>query len=169
MARRDDLSAREHGDLRGVPNEPASAPASYELTPEQERDVLDFDPWGERDATYRVLRSGFARCKKPHSCDICFGPIAAGDRVWARAEVDDGAMKTFRFCPECCWCIARRYDESLDEDGHDFGFTRLYERWEIGRKRAEDARSTTGADFAEIQEHGSGKATSSATDSGSPS
>lgn len=114
------------------------------LTPDQERDVLHFDPWGERDATYRVLRSGFAVCRKPHTCDICFGPIAPGDRIWARAETDDGQIKTFRFCPECCWCIARRYDEC--EDDANFGFDRMYQRWEIGRERAESSRAVAAVD-----------------------
>lgn len=112
----------------------------HALTPEQERDVLGFDPWGERDATYRTLRSGFAKCRQPHQCDICFGPIAKGERVWAKTETDDGKVRTFRFCAECCWCIARRFDESEDEDVYAFGFTRLYERWEIGRTRADEAK-----------------------------
>lgn len=112
---------------------------NFSLTPEQERDVLHFDPWGERDATYRVLRSGFVVCRKPHECAICFGPINAGDRIWARAETDDGRTKTFHFCTECCWCIAHRYDAT--DDDSDSGFDRMYERWEIGRKRADEAAS----------------------------
>jgi hypothetical protein len=121
-----------------------STASNFELTPAQERDVLDFDPWGERDATYRVLRSGFGVCRKSHQCAICFGQINAGDRVWARAEVYDGQTKTFHFCPECCWCIAHRYDES--EDDANFGFDRMYDRWEIGRARAESERSAVAVD-----------------------
>ena len=108
----------------------------FSLTPEQERDVLGFDPWGDRDATYRVLRSGFTKCRVPHRCDICFGPIGVGERVWARTETDDGKVKTFRFCAQCCWCIARRYDDP-DGTGEPYGFDRMYERWELGRRRAD--------------------------------
>ena len=111
------------------------------LTPEEEAGVLNFDPWGDRDATYRTLRSGFARCRKSYQCAICFGPIAVGERVWAKTEQDDGTVATFRFCAECCWCIARRYDTTDDDDGYDLGFTRLYERWDIGRQRADDERA----------------------------
>lgn len=54
-------------------------------------------------------------------------------------------MATFRFCAECCWCIAHRYDEP-EGTGEPYGFDRMYERWEIGRKRAdrsdEDRRRT---------------------------
>ncbi len=114
---------------------------TWALSADQERDVLNFDPWGDRDATYVTLRSGFAVCRKPHECAICFVPIAVGERVWSKTETDDGKVKTFRFCAECCWCIARRYDVSEGEDGYDFGFTRMYERWEIGRKRAEQESS----------------------------
>src|SRR5690606_35559151 len=83
----------------------------WNLTEAEDRDVLDFDPWGERDATYRVLRAGFCVVRANHECDICFGPIKRGDRVWFRAETDDGKAKTFRFCPECCWYIAHRNDD----------------------------------------------------------
>lgn len=103
----------------------------WNLTSEQERDVLRFDPWGERDATYRVLRESFVVSRGAHECAICFGKIAPGERVWSRAEVDDGKAATFRFCPECCWCIAHRYDDDCD------GFERLYARWDVGRERAE--------------------------------
>ena len=111
-------------------------PSRWPLSVDEERDVLAFDPWGDRDATYRVLREVFATCRKPHQCAICFGPISVGDRVWCRTETDDGKVATFRFCEECCWCIAHRYDER--DDDANFGFDRMYERWEVGRKRAEE-------------------------------
>lgn len=115
--------------------------SDFALTAEQERDVLNFDPWGERDATYRVIRAGFSVSRVPHECVICFGPINRGERVWFRTEQDDGKMKTFRFCPECCWCIANRYEQDEDSDeGYNYGFLRMEERWEMGRKRADEAR-----------------------------
>lgn len=113
------------------------------LTPEQEQDVLQFDPWGERDATYRVLREGFCVARSAHQCAICFGSIAKGERVWFRSEVDDGKAMTFRFCSECCWCIAHRHDEhdwDVDPDGYD-PFDRMYARWDLGRSRAESERA----------------------------
>jgi hypothetical protein len=122
-----------------------STASDFSLTPAEERDVLQFDPWGERDATYKVLRSGFGAVRKSHQCVICFGPIDAGDRVWARAEVDDGKIATFHFCTECCWCIARRYDE--DEDDPHSGFDRMYARWDIGRQRAEQVRATASTEL----------------------
>lgn len=120
----------------------------WALSEAEERDVLDFDPWGDRDATYRVLREGFATCRKPHQCAICFGVISVRDRVWARTETDDGKVATFRFCAECCWCIAHRYDEGDDLGDADanFGFDRMYERWEIGRKRADEAQVAKDSD-----------------------
>lgn len=122
-----------------------TAAQDFTLTPEEERDVVHFDPWGERDATYRVLREGFARCRQGHECAICCGLIHAGERVWFRTETDNGQIRTFRFCPECCWCIARRYDETRADDGYadDSGFQRMYARWDVGRQRAETARAAT--------------------------
>lgn len=111
----------------------------FALTPTEEQSVLGFDPWGERDATYRVLREGFCIVRGSYECAICFGTIAKGERVWFRAETDDGKAATFRFCPECCWCIAHRYDEhdwEADPDGVD-PWERMDGRWEIGRRRAE--------------------------------
>lgn len=109
----------------------------FALTPEQEAEVLTFDPWGERDSTYVELRSGFAKCRKAHQCAICFGPIAIGERVWAKTETDDGKVATFRFCAECCWCIARRYDAIGDD--RSGGFLRMEQRWEIGCKSANES------------------------------
>lgn len=122
---------------------PTSTASDRRLSAEEERDVLSFDPWGERDATYRVLRDGFASVRQPAQCAICFGTIATGERVWFRAEVDDGKMKTFRFCPECCWCIAHRNDEhdwDADQDGAD-PWERMDNRWELGSQRAREQRS----------------------------
>jgi hypothetical protein len=113
--------------------------SEFTLTADEERDVLAFDPWGERDATYKVLRQGFNVARKTHECSICFGPIVNGDRVWYRNEVDNGKAATFRFCPECCWCIAHRYDESDDPDAEPaLGFTRMDDRWELGNLRARE-------------------------------
>lgn len=106
---------------------------AFALTVEEERDVLTFDPWGERDATYVELRSGFVKCRKAHQCAMCFGPIAAGDRVWAKTETDDGKVATFRFCVECCWCVAHRYDEGDNDEGYGVAEIRLEQRWEMGR------------------------------------
>jgi hypothetical protein len=120
--------------------------SQWQLTADEEADVLNFDPWGERDATYRVLRAGFAVARKAAKCAICFGPIAVGERVWFRAEQDEGKVQTFRFCPECCWCIAHRCDEhdwESDPDGTGDPWARMDERWEVGRKRA-DAERTGG-------------------------
>lgn len=110
----------------------------FTLTPEQEAEVLTFDPWGERDSTYRTLRSAFATCRKAHRCEICLGVIVVGERAWAKTEVDHGQAATFRFCAECCWCIAHRCDESADDDDDpNSAFMRMEDRWEIGRKRAD--------------------------------
>lgn len=110
--------------------------SNWALTQKEEADVLQFDPWGDRDATYRVIREGFCVARFCHTCAICFGPVLAGERHWYRAETDDGKCQTFRFCPECCWCIAHRYDDWGAEDND--GWTRMYERWKIGRKRADE-------------------------------
>lgn len=125
----------------------------WAITAEQERDVLRFDPWGERDSTYVTLRSAFVKAKKAHACDICFGPIVIGERHWAKTETDDGRCKTFRFCAECCWCIAHRYDE-IGDDANG-GFDRMYERWEIGSAKARQAQATSpDGDSAELQDSG---------------
>lgn len=119
---------------------------TWALTEAEERDVLNFDPWGEWDATYRVLREGFCAVRGDHECAICFGPIERGDRVWFRSEVDDGKMKTFRFCPECCWCIAHRndgHDWDADPDGDNDPWARMDARWDLGRKRAEERERRT--------------------------
>lgn len=113
----------------------------WALTADEERDVLNFNPWGERDATYRVLRDGFCVVRQDAECVICFGPITKGERVWFRSEVDDGKVATFRFCPECCWCIAHRcdeYDWEADPEGVREPWARMDERWELGRRRAEE-------------------------------
>lgn len=112
-----------------------STPNRWALSADEEQNVLDFDPWGERDATYRVLRQGFCVVRASHECAICFGAIVSGERVWSRTEADDGTVKTFRFCPECCWCIAHRDDDGDDVDSWE----RMYDRWEVGRRRAAEA------------------------------
>jgi hypothetical protein len=114
---------------------------TFALSSTEERDVLCFDPWGERDATYVTLRSGFVNARKPHQCDICFGPIAVGERVWAKTETDDGKGKTFRFCAECCYCIAHRFDE-LAGDDLDAAWMRMERRYDVGRQRAEAQRTS---------------------------
>lgn len=108
--------------------------APWALSHEEECGVMTFDPWGERDATYRTLRSQFVNVRTEHRCDICFGTIKTHDRVWAKTEVDYGKAKTFRFCSECCWCIAHRHDQT--DDDPSFGFVRLDERWDIGYRRS---------------------------------
>jgi hypothetical protein len=122
---------------------PSSTPKDWRLSAEEERLCVLFDPWGERDATYRVIRDGFCVVRGPHECAICFGTIVKGERVWFRAEQDERKMKTFRFCPECCWCIAHRYDEhdwDADPDGPD-PWERMDIRWDVGRQRAEERRA----------------------------
>lgn len=110
-----------------------------DLTPEQETEALWFDPWGERDATYRTLSDKFITTRRPAECAICFSDIPAGSRVRAKTEVDDGKCATFRFCPECCWCMAHTDDES-DDDPH-VGMDRMMGRYEIGRRNAERNRA----------------------------
>lgn len=119
-----------------TPPDPLSA-----LTAEQEAFVLDYDPWGERDATYRTLSDKFVVTRKPAECAICFEVIPVGARVRAKSEVDDGKAKTFKFCPECCWLMAHRNDEPSDEDvkAETDHFTRLMDRYDMGRKNAEAA------------------------------
>ncbi len=108
------------------------------LTGEEEVDVLAFNPWGDDDTPYRTLSDKFVLTRKPSECQICFASIPLAARVRAKTEVYDGNCKTFRFCVECCWCIAHRYDES-DDDPH-FGWTRMEERWEVGRTNADRRR-----------------------------
>ena len=110
------------------------------LTPADEACALHYDPWGERDATYRTLADKFVMTRKPSECAICFESIPVGARVRAKAEVDDGKAATFRFCVECCWLMAHRLDEpGYDEtDNH---FERLMGRYDLGRQRAEQQRS----------------------------
>jgi hypothetical protein len=126
-----------------MPAHSPTAASVWALSADEERDVMAFDPWGERDATYRTLRSSFVVVRSAHQCAICFGPIATGERVWSKSEVDDGKAKTFRFCAECCWCIAHRYDEN--EDDPHFGFMRMEERWEIGSGRAREEQQSSAA------------------------
>lgn len=107
------------------------------LTEAQEQRALSFDPWGDRDADYRILKNAFITTRKPTTCAICFESIAVGSRVRAQTEVSDGDEKvaTFRFCPECCRLMACRFD---DDDDH--GFEALYARYELGRVNAEKGR-----------------------------
>ncbi len=85
------------------------------MTPEQEAFALDYDPWGERDATYRTLSDRFVVTRKPSTCAICSEVIPIGSRVRAKSEVDDGIAKTFRFCPTCCRLMADRRDDDRFE------------------------------------------------------
>lgn len=102
------------------------------LTAEQEAFALDYDPWGERDATYRVLSNAFVTTRKPCQCAICFEAVPIGSRVRASREVDDGKAATFRFCPQCCWLMAHRLDDDRFEE--------LCGRYDVGRKNAEESR-----------------------------
>lgn len=79
-------------------------------------DILAYNPWGDDDSDYRVLRSGMVVTRKPHECAICFETFPAGSRVRAQTEVFDGDMKTFRFCPACCEAMGKCISGE-DEDG----------------------------------------------------
>lgn len=100
--------------------------------------ILSFDPWGERDATYVVLRNGMVVGRKSYVCDICYGPIAVGERHRAQREADDGKAQTFRFCAECCGAMARSCGPTVDDE------IAIYDRYEIGRARAEQGRKGMG-------------------------
>lgn len=99
------------------------------MTTDEETFALDYDPWGERDATYRTLSDRFVTTRRPADCAICFESIPVGSRVRAKAEADDGKAKTFRFCPECCRLMAGRRD--------DDAFEALLLRYDLGRQTAE--------------------------------
>lgn len=103
------------------------------MSPDEEAFALDYDPWGERDATYRTLADQFVVTRKPAECSICFEPIRVGSRVRAKREVDDGKAKTFRFCPTCCRLMAERQDDDRFEE--------LMGRYDIGRRNAETKES----------------------------
>ncbi len=107
------------------------------LTAEQEAFALHYDPWGERDATYRTMSDKFVVTRKAADCAICFTPIPVGSRVRAKAEVDDGVAKTFRFCPECCWLMGHRNDEPKDDEPDNFEV--LMGRYDLGRNRSDAA------------------------------
>jgi len=108
------------------------------LSPADEAMALGYDPWGERDATYRTMSDKFIVTRKPADCAICFTSIPVGSRVRAKAEVDDGVAKTFRFCPECCWLMAHRSDEPIGEDPDNF--EALMGRYDLGRQIRERAQ-----------------------------
>lgn len=122
---------------------PIAAMAAREpLSVQQEAHACGYDPWGERDATYRTLSDTFVTTKKPAECAICFESIPVGSRVRSKREVDDGKAATFKFCAECCWLMAHRHDEPSDADvdvGTD-NFGRLMARYDVGRKKADAAR-----------------------------
>ena len=108
------------------------------LSAQQEAHACGYDPWGERDATYRTLSDKFVTTKKPAECAICFESIPVGSRVRSKREVDDGKAATFKFCTECCWLMAHRGDEPSSDDieaGTD-NFERLMGRYAVGRKNA---------------------------------
>lgn len=113
--------------------------ADYTLTPEQERAALTFDPWGERDATYRTLSNKFITTRRASMCAICLDAIPAGCRVRATREVDDGKAMTFRFCAACCHAMAHRYDHDPQGDDGVDPFDVLYARYDMGRKKADCA------------------------------
>ncbi len=108
------------------------------MTPEQAAFSLGYDPWGERDATYRTLDDRFVVTRKPAKCAICFEVIPVGSRVRAKREADNGKAMTFRFCVECCRLMAERHDDDQ--------FKRLMQRYDLGCSTAdaERAEATTG-------------------------
>lgn len=108
----------------------------YRLTPEQERAALTFDPWGERDATYRTLSNKFITTRRASVCSICGDVIGVGCRVRATREVDDGHAMTFRFCAACCHAMAHRYDHDPQGDDGVDPFDVLYARYDMGRRAA---------------------------------
>lgn len=108
------------------------------MTFEEEATALEYDPWGERDATYRTVGDKFVTTRKPSACAICFESIAVGSRVRAKSEVDDGKAATFRFCETCCWLMAHRSDEPVDDEPDNF--EKLCDRYDFGRAKAEAIR-----------------------------
>jgi hypothetical protein len=96
--------------------------------------ALEVDPWGDGkgDDPYTVFRNVILVARKPCKCALCFGEIAAGDRVRAQTECGEGKVMTFRFCVECVRAL---------------GGYRLRDAWKplevrytLGRERAERER-----------------------------
>lgn len=122
--------------------EPQPSPERETLSPQEEAAALRCNPWEMDDSDYRELSDKFIVTRKPSECAICFEAIPAGARCRAKTEVMDGVCKTFRFCLECCWCMAHQSDDfdGFDDDD-DSPYMRLEQRYALGRKNAEAARA----------------------------
>lgn len=55
-----------------------------------------------------LLTNRFVTARKPHSCELCTGPIAKGERIRAesRRSEDGRHIKTRRVCALCCEAIS---------------------------------------------------------------
>lgn len=91
--------------------------------------MLSFNPWGDDDSNYRVLRNQMVVVRYPHKCAMCFERIPARSRVRAQTECYDGQAMTFRFCPACCRAMGRVVSGKADIDV-------IERRMELGRRNA---------------------------------
>lgn len=101
--------------------------------------ALRYNPWGDDDSDYRVLRNVMAVTRKPSRCAMCFEDIPAGARVRAQSEIFEGKAMTFRFCPLCCEAMRARVS------GRDCDGRQLEERTMLGQTNAPRSRQKDNA------------------------
>lgn len=79
-----------------------------ELTAEQEKMALRYEPFGGDETDVTGLTDKFVTGRKEHECFHCRDVIAPGERHRAKTERNNEERKieTFRFCGTCCATFA---------------------------------------------------------------
>lgn len=84
-----------------------------QLTEEQERSSLQYDPFEGDETDVSRLADKFVKARKQHECFHCRDVIEPGERHRAKTERNNEERKimTFRFCAECCRTFALSWDD----------------------------------------------------------
>lgn len=82
-----------------------------------ENACLDTDPFDGDfgDPGDRVLQDKIVTTRKPKACGCCRQTTKVGERTRSIVAIFDGQLMRYRFCSECCYAMARLWDD--DDDG----------------------------------------------------
>lgn len=81
------------------------------LTPEQIKACMDYLPFQDRDAEYRLVSDKIVLARKDTTCMICFQPAYAGTHHRVETAIMDGYIASAHYCETCCAAMAVAIDD----------------------------------------------------------
>lgn len=76
------------------------------MTPQQEADCLNYNPFSADDNSIRMLSDHMVTARKEGPCCICFEAIRSGERARKQTAIVDNRMRSCRMCEACCIAMA---------------------------------------------------------------